>query len=201
MLKIVRSISRAILVAGVIPIIFRVLKFQVLKYAEGSSFVFGWVNLDNLRMDYLHPAGPEILLTPLLVIAVLSALYVARILFLLKGLRTMDYIIPSILFAVIFYILFYLRALMRKLTTGNLNHKVSLPAFAPLIFDCLSLKIGSFVGNMEHLMQIYGPYFRCRNDKIQSHEIPIRLLILLAFIAVSVFTVSGQDDAYTQLFR
>ena len=114
-LKIVRSISRAILVAGVIPIIFGVLKFQVFKYAEGSSLILvGLIWVTSAWLIFTRQ--DRRFLSPLLVIAVLSALYVARILFLLKGLRTMDYVIPSILFVVVLYILFYLRSLLRKLT-------------------------------------------------------------------------------------
>ena len=114
-LKIVRSISRTILVAGVIPVIFGVLKFQVLKYVEGSSLVLvGLIWMTSAWMIFTRQDRK--FLSPLLVIFLLSALYVARILFLLKGLQAMDYVIPSILFVVVFYILFYLRALLRKLT-------------------------------------------------------------------------------------
>jgi hypothetical protein len=114
MLKIVRSMSRALLLAGVIPIVFGVLKFQVFKYAEGSALVFAgliWITSAWL----IFSRQEKKFLTPMLVIAILSAVYVARILFLLKGLKVMDYAVPSILFVVILYSLFYLRSLLRKL--------------------------------------------------------------------------------------
>jgi hypothetical protein len=114
MLKIVRSMSRALLLAGVIPIVFGVLKFQVFKYAEGSALVFAgliWITSAWL----IFSRQEKKFLTPMLVIAILSAVYVARILFLLKGLKVMDYVVPSILFVVILYSLVYLRSLLRKL--------------------------------------------------------------------------------------
>lgn len=113
-LKIVRSITRALLVAGVIPIIFGVLKFQVFKYAEGSALIFAglvwitsaWVLFSRQEKKFLFP---------MFIIALFSTVYVARILLLLKGLRVMDYLVPVILFAVVLYCLLYLRALIRKL--------------------------------------------------------------------------------------
>jgi len=115
--KIVRSMSRAILVAGVIPVVFGILKFQVFKYVEGSSLVLvGLIWMTSAWMIFTRQERK--FLSPLFVIAFLGAIYVARILILLKGLRTMDYVIPAILFVVVFYILFYLRALLRKLTRG-----------------------------------------------------------------------------------
>jgi hypothetical protein len=114
MLKIVLSMSRALLLAGVIPIVFGVLKFQVFKYAEGSALVFAgliWITSAWL----IFSRQEKKFLTPMLVIAILSAVYVARILFLLKGLKVMDYVVPSILFVVILYSLVYLRSLLRKL--------------------------------------------------------------------------------------
>jgi hypothetical protein len=113
-LKILKSLSRALLVAGVIPIVFGVLKFQVFKYAEGSALVLvGLIWITSAWIIFSRQ--DKRFWPPLLVIALLSALYVARILFLLKGLRVMDYVVPSILFLVIFYSLLYLRALIRKL--------------------------------------------------------------------------------------
>lgn len=113
-LRIVKSISRALLLAGVIPIIFGVLKFQVFKYAEGSALVFtGLIWITSAWLIFSRQEKK--FLSLLLVIALLSAVYVARILFLLKGLRVMDYVVPSILFVVVIYCLFYLRALIRKL--------------------------------------------------------------------------------------
>lgn len=113
-LKIVKSMSRALLLAGIIPIIFGILKFQVFKYAEGSAMVLvGLIWITSAWMIFSRQEKK--FLTPMLVLAALSGVYVARILFLLKGLRVMDYVIPSILFLVILYSLFYLRSLLRKI--------------------------------------------------------------------------------------
>jgi hypothetical protein len=111
-LKIIRSMSRALLIAGVIPIVFGFLKFQVAKYAEGSSLILTglvWMTF----MWVIYSRQDRRFWSPLLVILILSALYAGRILVLLKGLRTMDYVIPAILFALVFYSLFYLRKLLK----------------------------------------------------------------------------------------
>lgn len=112
-LRIIRSMSRALLIAGVIPVIFGILKFQVAKFGEGSALVLtGLIWITSAWMVYTRQ--DQRYWSPLLIIALLSAAYVARILILLKGLRTMDYVIPGILFLVVFYCLFYLRFLLRK---------------------------------------------------------------------------------------
>jgi uncharacterized membrane protein len=51
---------------------------------------------------------------PLLVVGLLAAVYVSRMLLLVKGLSVLDYVVPGILFLVVFYVLFFLRALLRK---------------------------------------------------------------------------------------
>ena len=110
-LKIIRSLSRALLIAGVIPVVFGILKFQVAKYAEGSALVLTglvWITF----MWMVDARQDRRFWSPLLVILLLSALYAGRILVLLKGLRTMDYVIPDTLFLLIFYALFYLRKLL-----------------------------------------------------------------------------------------
>ena len=113
-LRIIRSLSRALLIAGVIPVIFGILKFQVAKYGEGGALVLtGLIWISSAWMVYTRQDRRYWL--PLLVIALLSAAYVARILILLKGLRTMDYVVPGILFLVVFYSLLYLRFLLRKI--------------------------------------------------------------------------------------
>jgi hypothetical protein len=112
--RILRSMSRALLIAGVIPVIFGILKFQVVKYSEGSALILtGLIWITSAWMVYSRQDHRY--WSPLLIIALLSAAYVARILLLLKGLRTMDYVIPGILFLVVFYCLFYLRFLLRKI--------------------------------------------------------------------------------------
>jgi len=111
--RIIKSISRALLVAGVIPMIFGFLKFQVFKYAEGSAMAL--VGLIWMTAAWMLFSRQDRRFWPLLlVIAVMSLMYVARVLILLKGLRVMDYVIPSILFLVIFYSIFYLRKLLLK---------------------------------------------------------------------------------------
>jgi hypothetical protein len=121
-LKIARSISRALLVAGAIPVIFGVLRFQVYKFAEGSALmVAGLIWISSAWL--LFSKQERRLWSPMVIIALFSAIYVSRILFLLKGLRTMDYIIPAILFAVIFYCLFYLRSLLVKLDRNKKTRK------------------------------------------------------------------------------
>lgn len=113
-LKIVRSISRALLVAGVIPLIFGFLKFQIFKYAEGSAMIL--TGLIWMTSAWIIFTKQDRRFWPLLfVIASMSFFYVARLLVLLKGLRVMDYVVPAIFFLLVLYSLFYLRKLLLKL--------------------------------------------------------------------------------------
>jgi hypothetical protein len=111
--KIIRSISRMLMLTGVIPAIFGVLKFPAGKYPEGIAMLAAgllWI-FASFMISSRHDKRYW---PPLLVIGLLSAGYVTRMLLLVRGLRVMDYVIPAILFALVLYLLFFLRALLNK---------------------------------------------------------------------------------------
>lgn len=113
-LRTVRSISRTLLVIAAIPLVFGVLKFQLHRYVEGTAMVLAgltWITASWMiyrRQDRKY-------WMVLFLTAVLAAVYIARMLLLLKGLASMDYFIASSLFMVLFYALLYLRKLLAGL--------------------------------------------------------------------------------------
>lgn len=110
-LRTLRSMARTLLVIAAIPLVFGFLKFQMHRYAEGSAMVLaGLVWITAAWMIYRRQ---EMKYWPvLLVTALLAAVYIARMLFLLKGLAITDYFIAAALFLVLFYALLYLRKLL-----------------------------------------------------------------------------------------
>lgn len=113
-MRTIRSIARTLLVVAAIPLVFGVLKFQVHRYVEGIAMVvagLSWITASwMIYRKQEKKYWPVLLLT-----AVLAGIYIARMLFLLKGLATMDYFIASALFLVLFYVLLYLRKLLAGL--------------------------------------------------------------------------------------
>lgn len=113
-LRTIRSIARTLLVIAALPLVFGILKFQVHRYAEGSAMVLA--GLTWITASWMIYRRQEIKFWPVLFFtAVLAAIYVARILILLKGLVTMDYFIATALFLVLSYALLYLRKLLAGL--------------------------------------------------------------------------------------
>lgn len=111
--KIIRSMSRMLMLVGVIPVIYGVMKFQTGKYPEGVAMLVAgllWVFASFM----IYSRHDRRFWAPLLVVGLLAAVYVSRMLLLVKGLRVLDYVVPGILFLVVFYVLFFLRALLRK---------------------------------------------------------------------------------------
>lgn len=109
--KIIRSMSRVLMLVGVIPAIYGVLKFQTGKYPEGVAiFVAGllWV----FAAFMIFSRKDRRFWAPILVVGFLGLVYVSRMFLLVKGLRVMDYVVPGILFLVVFYVLFFLRAML-----------------------------------------------------------------------------------------
>ncbi len=111
-IKIIRSLSRSLLVAGAMPTVFGV--YRILQHAqlEGSALtLIGliWISSAWIIFTRYNPR----MWTPMMVIAVLGAIYIARTMWSLQGLGTVDYLIAAGLNVVIFYALFYLRILLR----------------------------------------------------------------------------------------
>ena len=111
--KIIRSMSRMLMLVGVIPVIYGVLKFQNGKYPEGVAILVAgllWV----FSSFMIFSRKDRRFWAPILVVGLLALVYVSRMFLLVKGLRVMDYVVPGILFLVVFYVLFFLRALLKR---------------------------------------------------------------------------------------
>lgn len=112
-LKIIRSISRSILLVGLIPLIFGIMKLRTGNVAVNVGIILTGV-LWFFSAWSIFERQDRRFWMPLIVIAFLATLYAIRIMTGLKGLRTMDYVVAAILFSIIFYCLFYLRQLLRR---------------------------------------------------------------------------------------
>jgi len=112
--KLFRSLLRSLLLIGIIPAAFGVLKFTQSRYPEGAGLVslgMVWIGIAWLVMIKKE----VVLLWPLLVLALISLAYVARVLSFYRYLSWSDYLIAIVLYAALFYLLFYARAVVRRL--------------------------------------------------------------------------------------
>lgn len=113
-IRLFRSLCRGLLVSGVIPGYYGVLKFTLGKYVEGAALVsFGaiWVILLFLLMTKFERR----LVFPLIFIAVFALIYATRLLFQFRSLSWFDILVPIVLFGVILYSLLYVRAVSKNL--------------------------------------------------------------------------------------
>lgn len=113
--KIIRSLSRSLLIAGAIPTVFGV--YRILHYAPfegGALTLIGLIWISSAWIIYTRYNSR--FWSPMLIIALLGAIYIGRTMLLLKGLTLIDYLIAGGLNVVIFYSLFYLRILLKDET-------------------------------------------------------------------------------------
>jgi hypothetical protein len=112
-IKLFRSLTRSLMIVGLIPVVFGVMKFTLAKYVEGTSLIsigvlwiaFAWFAMEKREVKFLYPV---------LALACLSMIYAGRILMVIKSLRWSDFLIPLVLYLAIFYLIFYARSILRK---------------------------------------------------------------------------------------
>lgn len=113
--RVIKSLSRSLMITGIIPIIWGIMKFPLQKYLEGASLLslgLIWTGMAWLVMTRRERR----FLSPLFVIALLSAIYAVRILLAFQQLRPMDILVPAVVYGIVFYALFYIRSLLKKTT-------------------------------------------------------------------------------------
>jgi hypothetical protein len=111
--KLFRSLIRSLMIIGLIPIVFGVMKFTLAKYVEGTALIglgilwiaCAWVAMEKREGKFLYP---------ILVLAFLSMIYAGRILMVIKSLRWIDIVIAAVLYLAIFYLIFYARSILGR---------------------------------------------------------------------------------------
>jgi hypothetical protein len=110
--KIISSLMRSLMIPGVIPIYFGILKFGIPKYPEGTALIFSgliWISMALVVML----KSERRLLFPMFLLVLLSLVYGGRIMLAYSHLRWSDIFIPVVLYFFTFYALFYVHYLIR----------------------------------------------------------------------------------------
>jgi hypothetical protein len=111
--KILKSLMRSVMLPGVIPVYFGVMKFSFPKYTEGVILISVgavWVIMALIVML----KSERRLIIPMAFLLLLSALYAGRIMLAYQHLRWTDIFIPVLLYIFITYCLIYTFILLRK---------------------------------------------------------------------------------------
>jgi hypothetical protein len=111
-IRIIRSLMRSLMIPGVIPVYFGILKFGIPKVAEGAALVSAgviWIGLALLGMLKNERRA----LWPMFFLLVLSALYSGRLLLAYANLDWVTVFIPIVLYLFAIYALIYSYVLMK----------------------------------------------------------------------------------------
>jgi len=112
--KLFKSLMRSLMIVGLIPVVFGVMKFMFPKHLEGTALIslgilwlaFAWFAMEKRLIRLLYP---------ILVLTLLSMIYAARMLLVIKYLKWSDILIPVVLYMAIFYLIFYARSILRRI--------------------------------------------------------------------------------------
>jgi uncharacterized membrane protein len=111
--KILMSLMRSLMIPGVIPVYFGILKFGVPKYLEGTAMIISgviWILMALLVMLKREKRA----LFPMLFLLVLSAIYAGRILLAYEFLKWTDIFIPVVLYLFAVYGMIYSFILLKN---------------------------------------------------------------------------------------
>ncbi|NQU84518.1 MAG: hypothetical protein HQ541_02035 [Mariniphaga sp.] len=111
-IRVIKSLSRGILLAGIIPTIFGFLRIAENKMIEAFILLcLGgiWIASAALLMRSFHQRFIYLILS----MGGLSVIYVAKVLLGLKPFRFMDMFVALIIYGVIFYSLLYIKSLIK----------------------------------------------------------------------------------------
>jgi hypothetical protein len=111
--KIFRSLCRSLMIAGVIPAFYGVMKLSSQRFTEGTALIsIGviWIGMSWFLME----RSEKWLIFPLFFLLLISVPYVVRIMTWHISLKWTDFFIPSVLFVLIVYSLFYVYAILKN---------------------------------------------------------------------------------------
>jgi hypothetical protein len=104
--KIIKSLMRSVMIPGVIPVYYGILKFAIPKYLEGAALIS--VGIFWILMALLVTMKSERrLIFPMLFFLILSMVYAGRIIFAHNHLRWTDILVPVVLYIFALYSLIY----------------------------------------------------------------------------------------------
>jgi hypothetical protein len=115
--RLLRSLCRSLMIAGVIPAFYGILKMTNLKYAEGTALVsigIVWIGMSWFLME----RNDRRWVFPMFFLILVSIPYVARMMVWYASLKWTDFFIPSVLYVLIIYSLLYVHALLKKQQAG-----------------------------------------------------------------------------------
>ena len=110
--KILKSLMRSLMIPGVIPVYFGILKFTISKYPEGVGLIFLgliWISMALIVML----KSERRLLFPMFLLLLLSIVYGGRIMLAYSHLKWADIFIPVVLYLFAFYALYYANSLLK----------------------------------------------------------------------------------------
>lgn len=108
--KISKSISRGLLITGIIPLIFGMLKINEGNQVEGSLVTFGgalWMIFASQTIRKVNHA----ILNMLFALLIVASIYITQLLFRLKSIVFMDIFIVAVVFSLTVYGLMFLKRL------------------------------------------------------------------------------------------
>jgi hypothetical protein len=110
--RILKSLMRSLMIPGVIPIYFGILKFAIPKYPEGIGLICAgliWISMALIVML----KSERRLLFPMFLLLLLSMVYGGRIMIAYSHLRWPDIFIPVVLYLFAFYSMYYAYSLLK----------------------------------------------------------------------------------------
>jgi hypothetical protein len=110
--KIINSLMRSLMIPGVIPVYFGILKFGIQKYPEGAGLICSgliWILMALVVMM----KSERRMLFPMFLLLLLSMVYGGRIMLAYSHLRWTDIFVPVVLYLFALYALFYTNFLLK----------------------------------------------------------------------------------------
>ncbi|HNQ37409.1 MAG TPA: hypothetical protein PKJ58_05565 [Prolixibacteraceae bacterium] len=114
--RLLRSLLRGVMIAGLIPLVYGVMKFTLQKYAEGGGLVsmgIMWIALAWWIQDRQDKRA----LLPLSLLLLFALVYAVRILLLFSNPGWTDFLFPLVLFGLLSYFLLYVRSLLTRMAS------------------------------------------------------------------------------------
>jgi hypothetical protein len=117
--KTIKSLMRTLMIAGIMPVYHGITKLTLDKYTEGIGLISLGVFWFALAWFIMEKKETK-LITPMIILTLLSIVYAGRIMFYIGQLNWIDVLVPAVLWIFIFYALTFTRILLRgPKTTGN----------------------------------------------------------------------------------
>lgn len=115
-IRLLKSLLRGIMLAGLIPVIYGIMKFTLQKYVEGTGLVCLGVLWIGLTW-WIQEKHDKRALIPLSLLLLFSLVYAIRILLFFSEPGWTDFLFPLVLFGLLSYFLLYVRSLLTRMAS------------------------------------------------------------------------------------